>query len=125
MSQRYIAFEEQMNKTKRINRQMVRIRKKILDNWYLRCDPLLFSFSVKITNAQKRWGSCGPRGTLNFSWRLIMMPVEVIDYLIVHELVHIGQPDHSRLFWTKVRCILPDYKEREKCLKQNDRLLTL
>ena len=81
--------------------------------------------SVKITNAQKRWGSCGPRGTLNFSWRLIMAPVEVIDYLIVHELVHIGQPDHSRLFWAKVKSILPDYKKREKWLKQNGGLLTL
>jgi hypothetical protein len=81
--------------------------------------------SVKITNAQKRWGSCGPRGTLNFSWRLIMAPVEVIDYLVVHELVHIGQPDHSKLFWTKVRSILPDYKKREKWLKENGGLLTV
>ncbi len=81
--------------------------------------------SVKITNAQKRWGSCGPKGTLNFSWRLIMAPVEVIDYLVVHELVHIRQPDHSKLFWTKVKSILPDYQMREKWLKQNGRLLTL
>lgn len=54
-----------------------------------------------------------------------MAPVEVIDYLVVHELVHIGQPDHSRLFWTKVKSILPDYKKRGKWLKQNGRLLTL
>ncbi len=81
--------------------------------------------SVKITNAQKRWGSCGPKGRLNFSWRLIMAPVEVIDYLVVHELVHIGQPDHSKLFWAKVKSILPDYQMREKWLKQNGRLLTL
>ena len=81
--------------------------------------------SVKITNAQKRWGSCGPKGTLNFSWRLIMAPVEVIDYLVVHELVHIGQPDHSKLFWTEVESILPDYKKREKWLKENGGLLTV
>ena len=81
--------------------------------------------SVKITNAQKRWGSCGPRGTLNFSWRLIMAPVEVIDYLVVHELVHIVQPDHSKLFWAKVRSILPDYKKREKWLKENGGLLAV
>jgi len=81
--------------------------------------------SVKITNAQKRWGSCGPKGTLNFSWRLIMAPVEVVDYLVVHELVHIEQPDHSKLFWTKVKSILPDYQMREKWLKQNGRLLTV
>jgi len=54
-----------------------------------------------------------------------MAPVEVTDYLVVHELIHIGQPDHSKLFWTKVKGILPDYQMREKWLKQNGRLLTL
>ena len=54
-----------------------------------------------------------------------MAPMEVIDYLVVHELVHIEQPDHSKLFWTKVQSILPDYKMREKWLKQNGRLLTV
>ena len=81
--------------------------------------------SIKITNAQKRWGSCGPKRTLNFSWRLVMAPMEVIDYLVVHELVHIEHPDHSKLFWTKVQSILPDYKKREQWLKQNGRLLTV
>jgi predicted metal-dependent hydrolase len=81
--------------------------------------------SIKITNAQKRWGSCGAKGTLNFSWRLIMAPIEVIDYVIVHELVHIERLDHSKLFWDKVRGILPDYKQRKKWLKENDGLLAI
>jgi len=54
-----------------------------------------------------------------------MAPIEVIDYVIVHELVHIERLDHSRLFWSKVRGILPDYEQRKKWLKDNDRLLTI
>lgn len=75
--------------------------------------------SVKISDAQKRWGSCGAKGTLNFSWRLIMSPMEIIDYVIVHELVHLEQRDHSRFFWNKVKCILPDFKRRQKWLRDN------
>ncbi len=81
--------------------------------------------SIKITNARKRWGSCGPKGTLNFSWRLIMAPGEVIDYVVVHELAHIGQLNHARMFWNKVRCILPDYRLQEQWLKDNAFLLAI
>jgi len=81
--------------------------------------------SVKITGARKRWGSCGPKGTLNFSWRLIMAPREVVDYVVVHELAHIGQLDHSPAYWSKVRGILPDYRVQEKWLKDNATLLDI
>jgi predicted metal-dependent hydrolase len=80
---------------------------------------------VKISNAKRRWGSCSPKKMLNFSWRLAMAPPEIIDYLVVHELVHIGQPNHSKLFWNEVASILPDYKIREKWLRDNGSLLTL
>ena len=83
------------------------------------CQPT----SIRLSDAKKRWGSCGRKGTLNFSWRLIMAPLEVIDYLVVHELAHIGQLDHSRAYWDKVRSIMPDYKIWERWLKQNNRLL--
>jgi predicted metal-dependent hydrolase len=81
--------------------------------------------AIKITEARKRWGSCGSKGTLNFSWRLIMAPVEVIEYVIVHELAHIEQLNHSPAFWDKVAGILPDYKKREKWLKENGGLLVI
>jgi predicted metal-dependent hydrolase len=81
--------------------------------------------AIKITEARKRWGSCGSKGTLNFSWRLIMAPMEVIDYVIVHELAHIGQLNHSPAYWRKVADILPDYKKREKWLKENGGLLSI
>lgn len=81
--------------------------------------------SIKITGAQKRWGSSGSKGTVNFSWRLIMVPLEIIDYVIVHELVHLEQRDHSRLFWDKVKSILPDFKRRQKWLKDNEGTLSI
>ena len=101
-------------------------QKKIKERceWYSRLTgykPL----SIKISNAQKRWGSSGHRGTVNFSWRLIMAPVEIIDYIVVHELVHLEQRDHSRLFWDKVKSIQPDYKRRQKWLRDNGRALSI
>jgi predicted metal-dependent hydrolase len=75
--------------------------------------------SISITNAKKRWGSCGPTGSLNFSWRLIMAPLDVIDYVVVHELAHIPEKNHSSRFWDKVRVVLPGYKNRKKWLREN------
>jgi len=79
--------------------------------------------TVRITNARKRWGSCTHKGGLNFSWRLVQAPPEIVDYVVVHELVHISQPDHSKKFWGKVGKILPDYERRRKWLHDNERLL--
>jgi len=81
--------------------------------------------SIKTGNAEKRWGSCGPGGTLNFSWRLIMAPPEIIDYLVVHEMAHVLHPNHSRLFWAKVESILPGYRSSRKWLKENGHLLVI
>ncbi|MBL7128353.1 MAG: M48 family metallopeptidase [Ignavibacteria bacterium] len=81
--------------------------------------------SIKITSAKKRFGSCSPNGSLNFSWRLMMAPLNIIDYVVVHELVHIEERNHSKNFWNKVRIILPDYKQSEKWLKDNSQLLTI
>jgi predicted metal-dependent hydrolase len=81
--------------------------------------------SIRITNARQRWGSCTPRGGLNFSWRLIQAPPEIIDYVVVHELVHISQPDHSKKYWNKVREIMPDYGRRRKWLRENEQLLKI
>ncbi|NUM36789.1 MAG: M48 family metallopeptidase [Candidatus Brocadiae bacterium] len=75
--------------------------------------------TIRITDAQKRWGSCGPKGTLNFSWRLIMSPMKILDYVVVHELAHLEEPNHSSRFWNKVKVLLPDYKERQEWLKEN------
>lgn len=78
---------------------------------------------VGITGAAKRWGSCSFSGRLNFSWRLVMAPGEVIDYVVVHELAHLVHPDHSRAFWAEVARVLPDYPARRKWLRENGDLL--
>ncbi len=75
--------------------------------------------SIRINSAKSRWGSCGPTNTLNFSWRLIMAPLQVIDYVVVHELVHTEIKNHSRKFYKRLESIMPDYKEREKWFKAN------
>jgi hypothetical protein len=81
--------------------------------------------TIRISDARQRWGSCTHKGGLNFSWRLIQAPPEIIDYVVVHELVHISQPDHSKKFWAKVREIMPDYERRREWLRQNERLLRI
>jgi len=81
--------------------------------------------SISITNAKKRWGSCGPKGSLNFSWRLIMAPLGVLDYVVVHELAHIPEKNHSKRFWDKIKAIFPDYKNQRKWLKDNGRSLII
>ncbi|AVX31425.1 hypothetical protein CTH_1853 [Carboxydocella thermautotrophica] len=81
--------------------------------------------SIKITGARKRWGSCSSGGNLNFTWRLIMAPLRVIDYVVVHELVHIEFMNHSRQFWARVGEIMPDYKEQKQWLRENQLLLEL
>ena len=80
---------------------------------------------LRITSARTRWGSCSSRGTLNFPWRLVMAPLAAIDYVVVHELVHITEKNHARPFWQGVARILPDYARQVVWLKANGHLLTL
>lgn len=77
---------------------------------------------VRITGARGRWGSCGAGG-LNFTWRLVMAPPEVIDYVVAHELCHLAHPDHSRAFWAAVGRLMPGYPDRRAWLRANGSLL--
>ncbi|MBQ6353891.1 MAG: M48 family metallopeptidase [Lachnospiraceae bacterium] len=74
---------------------------------------------ITIRDQKSRWGSCSEGKNLNFSWRLILMPIEVMDYVVVHELAHLKQMNHSQAFWEEVEKILPNYKEQRKWLKEN------
>ena len=74
--------------------------------------------AVKVTAAKTRWGSCSSLGSINFSWRLIMADDEVIDYVVVHELAHIKEMNHSANFWKIVEGVLPDYRERKERLRR-------
>ena len=81
--------------------------------------------SIRITSARTRWGSCSRLNALSFTWRLVMAPLEIIDYIVIHELAHIVQKNHSRAFWEQVEKMLPDYRSRRAWLKANGRLLDL
>ena len=72
--------------------------------------------AVKINGAKTRWGSCSGKKNLNFSWRLMMADDRVIDYVVVHELAHIKEMNHSAAFWAVVAQTLPNYKECKKAL---------
>ena len=74
---------------------------------------------ITIRNQRTRWGSCSSKGNLNFNWRLIFAPEEVVDYIVVHELAHRKEMNHSRAFYNVVASVLPDYKVQEKWLKEN------
>ena len=73
---------------------------------------------IAIRAAKTRWGSCSAQGNLNFHWKLVLMPPEVLDYVVVHELAHRKEMNHSQRFWEEVEKILPDYRRRRKWLKE-------
>jgi len=81
--------------------------------------------SVRISGARTRWGSCSGRDSLNFTWRLIMCPVQVVDYVIVHELSHITYKNHSPGFWAMVKSVIPNFKEQKNWLKVNRKLMDI
>lgn len=104
--------------------QIINLYKTLAHNYiseraaYFSKRTALFPASVRIGSANTYWGSCSGKNSLNFSWKLIMADPEVIDYVIVHELAHTVQHNHSARFWQLVQGVLPDYKERRAKLKQ-------
>jgi predicted metal-dependent hydrolase len=78
---------------------------------------------VTVRNQRSRWGSCSRRGTISLNWRLIQTPPFVRDYLILHELMHLKQMNHSARFWREVERVCPDYHAAERWLKQHSFLL--
>lgn len=81
--------------------------------------------SISITSAQTRWGSCSSKKTLNFNWKLVMAPLEVIDYVVVHELAHLTELNHSRAFWEEVRKMYPLFRQYRTWLNRHGHLLTI
>ena len=93
-------------------------------NWYAQQRGFKYK-KVNITSAQKRWGSSSSNGNLNFPWRLIMAPLTVIDYVVIHELVHTVERNHSKAFWGKVKMLMPNYEIHKEWLRKNGYLLRL
>ena len=81
---------------------------------------------ITVRNQKTRWGSCSSKGNLNFNCLLMLAPPEVLDYVVVHELCHRKQMNHSKAFWLEVEKVLPDYKEARKWLKEDgSQIITL
>jgi len=72
-----------------------------------------------LIRAQKaRWGSCDRHNTIRYNWQLVTLPLDLLDYVVVHELCHIAEKNHSKAFWQRVAAILPDYQQRRRQLRQ-------
>ncbi len=111
--------------------------RQILEKWYKKQAKELFEKRVPlladlvnydirrvtIRSQRTRWGSCSSRQTISLNWRLVLCPDWVSDYVIYHELAHLKHMNHSQAFWSLVADYFPRYKEAEKWLKQNHKLL--
>jgi len=111
--------------------------KKELTNWYINEAKNVISKrvvyfahrmattykTISYSDTTSKWGSCTPDNALQFNWRLVMAPVMVIDYVVVHELAHTKEKNHGKGFWTIVAREKPAYKQHIKWLKENTNIL--
>jgi predicted metal-dependent hydrolase len=74
---------------------------------------------VRVLELKNRWASCSEKGNLNFHWKCMMAPLTVLDYVVVHELVHLLHKNHTTAFWNEIDKLIPDYQERKQWLKVN------
>lgn len=109
----------------------------VLEKWYRRMARLLINQRVRIMgqrlnvsfnrvfikDQKTRWGSCSHKKNLNFNWRLVMAPLPVLDYVVVHELIHLIEPNHSKKFWSLVEKACPDYRDHRAWLKKYGKTL--
>ncbi|MDP4004268.1 M48 family metallopeptidase [Methylobacterium sp. NEAU K] len=106
---------------RRIRDYLTREAKRDLAEAVERYAPLLGQRPVRMTlrDTRSRWGSCTARGELNFSWRLILAPPMVLDYLVAHEMAHLREMNHSARFWALLRDLCPHVDAAEAWLKRN------
>lgn len=75
--------------------------------------------AVKIIDLKNRWASCSSNGNLNFHWKCMMAPPNILDYIVVHELAHLIHTNHTEAFWNEVDKVMPDYRDRKEWLRVN------
>ncbi len=80
---------------------------------------------ISFKNQKSRWGSCSTKKNINISTKLLLAPDDVLDYVCVHELAHLKEPNHSKAFWQVVEKVMPDYKDKKEWLKKNGYKLNL
>ncbi|MCY4262404.1 MAG: SprT family zinc-dependent metalloprotease [Candidatus Dadabacteria bacterium] len=79
--------------------------------------------SVSVKNYKSRWGSCSAKGDISYNWRIVIAPQRIVDYVVVHELCHLLEHNHSPDYWRHVERIIPDFRECRQWLKQNSKQL--
>jgi len=82
-------------------------------------------YGITVKNYKSKWGSCTANNKISYNWRIIMAPDHIIDYLIVHELSHIIEPNHSKNFWYQVENYCKDFQKKRKWLRENGHKLVL
>ena len=111
---------------RRNRRQYLKVREhaRALVHQRIRHFNTVYGFKVGrifIKNHKSRWGSCSEKGNLNFNYKLVFLPADIVDYIIVHELCHLSEFNHSERFWNTVGRTIPDHKRRRKHLRQIER----
>ena len=105
---------------------------RLFQNWYVRTGSVWLSERIgrfarrtgtsperiDVRELKFRWGSCGKNGALHFNWRLLQLPARFVDYVIVHELVHLAHPFHNAEFWKHVELAMPDWHDRKERMEQ-------
>lgn len=107
--------------------KMIRLAKQVIPDkvaYYARLMGVTYG-RISIRRQRSRWGSCSREGNLNFNCLLMMAPAEVLDYVVVHELSHRLEMNHSPRFWAHVGDVLPDYRKAKKWLKEQGGALML
>ena len=115
--------EEQLKEAERYFRVQARHYFPVRVGYFARQLGVLYG-KITIRDQKTRWGSRSSSGTLSFNWRLMLAPKEVLDYVVVHELCHIKEMNHSPAFWREVEQVMPDYKIYRKWLKEHGFQLT-
>lgn len=128
LSEQFILSEKALPRAAKVFEKWYRARALEILTERVRHYAALHGFKpgrIRISSARTRWGSCSSTGTLSFTWRLVMAPLEVIDYVVIHELVHLKVKNHSKNFWDGVAALMPDYKRRMAWLKTHAQSMTL
>jgi predicted metal-dependent hydrolase len=123
---RFLVPKSSINKRGNVFREwyVQKATEKILPRVRFYSERLGVEFNLaKITDSKYRWGSCTPTGNVNFNWRLVKAPMFVIDYVIVHELSHLIEANHTPRFWNIVKAQLPYMDKAKQWLKENGELL--
>lgn len=118
------SFEEKEMKTMLEQWYRMEAKKIIVDRVALYQERIgVLVNQIRIKEQKTRWGSASSRGNLNFNWKLVMAPLEVLDYVVIHELCHLKEMNHSSAFWKLVKQYDPNYKEHRNWLKEKGILL--